>query len=225
MDSKNQKDAFEEIAEKEMLSSEVRTLAGIFIGLALVIILHAVWTMVAMLTDRSIPVVICPRTYELDAPVLMKTVGTDTLKSQDRWIRGFVRRYIQAQFPRTVADVKPSFSYVKNHSKGMVRRRYQALLNDSEEISRIVLMGMKYRFYPAGRESVRIRPENKDRWVVEVDGYLVKDMVAAQERETPTLRYIIEAGVPTIDNPEGLYVVETDVEKITDYVSGTKESL
>lgn len=222
-----QEDALSQIAKREVLSGQLKTLAGLFIGLSLVIIAHAIWTTVKMLGDRSVPVVVCPRTYDLDAPVLMKTIDAKGLQNQDRWIRGFMRRFITMQFPRTKEDVPTFFDYVVKHSTGDINYKFSSLLKDVGDISDMVKNGFYYRFYPKSDNDLRIRTVQgkNNQWIVEIDGYLIKRMSVTQERYTPTLRYTVEAGTPTIDNPEGLYVIEGDVEQITDYVSGRKESL
>lgn len=220
-------DALSQIAKREVLSGQLKTLAGLFIGLALVIIAHAIITTYKMLSDRSVPVVVCPRVYDLDAPVLMKTIDVKGLQNQDRWIRGFMRRFITMQFPRTKEDVKSFFEYVEKHSTGDINYKYQTLLKDVGDIADMVKNGFYYRFYPKSDNDMRIRTVQgtKNQWIVEIDGYLIKRMSVTQERYTPTLRYTVEAREPTIDNPEGLYVIDGDVEQITDYVSGRKETL
>jgi hypothetical protein len=225
--SSSQDDALSQIAKREVLSSGLRNLAGIFIGLALLIVAHAIFTTYKMLSDRSVPVVTCPRVYDLDAPVLMKTIDAKGIQAQDRWIRGFMRRFITMQFPRTAQDVQPFFEYIEKHSKGDINYKFRSLLKDVNDIRDMVKNGFFYRFYPKSADDLRIRTVQgyNNRWVVEIDGYLVKKMSITQERYTPTLRYVVEAGVPTFDNPEGLYVIEGDIEQITDYVSGRKESL
>lgn len=226
-DNLHQEDALGQIAKKEILSGQLKTLAGLFIGLALVIIAHAGISMYNMLSDRSVPVVVCPRSFDLDAPVIMKTIDARGLKNQDRWIRGFMRRFITSLFPRTKEDAKSFFQYVIDHSKGDINYKYKTLMVDIDEVSDMIKNEYYYRFYPKDNNDVRIRTVQgtNNRWVVEIDGYLIKRMSLTQERFTPTLRYVVEAGEPTIDNPEGLYVIEGDVEQITDYVSGRKESL
>lgn len=220
-------DALEKLAQREVLNTQLRTLAGLFIGLSLVIISHAIMTSYSMLTDKSVPVVVCPRTFDLDAPVLMKTIDATGLKAQDRWIRGFVRRFITMQFPRTKEDAQPFFEYVVAHSKGNIKYKYESLLEDIKAISEMIDSGFFYRFYPKSEQELRIRTVQgrNDQWIIEIDGFLVKRMMTMQERYNPTLRYTIEAGLPTIENPEGLYVVDGDIEQITDYVSGRKENL
>jgi len=150
------------------------------------------------------------------------------IKEKDRWVRGFVRRFILAQFPRTKEDVKKSFKYVKDHSTDSVRFKYEKLLSDAEKISENI-DGTHYQFYPKVSDSgydLRIRKgDSSDEWVVEIDGYLVKKMNNNEERYFPTLKYKIKAGKATLQNPEGLYVVEANIERIVDYVSGKKENL
>lgn len=220
-------DDLKDLVEQEVLTSGLRTLCGAFIALALLIGFHAVYGIYNMLTDKSVPLVVCPRAFDLDAPVLMKTIKDTGPVAQDRWIRGFMRRYITSQFPRVPADVEPFFSYVSKHSTGYVKNRYEALLRDREDISSMVGAGWFYQVYPKASSELKISTIQgyNNRWQVELDTYMIKNMTLSKERFTPTLRYTVQAGDPTIDNPEGLYVIETDVEQITDYVSGNKESL
>ena len=220
-------DALKKLAEQEILTGGLKTLAGIFIGLALGIAGHASMSTFNMLTDRSVPVVVCPRNFDLDSPVLMKTIEDKGVKNQDRWIRGFMRRFITMQFPRSEKDVPTFFDYIVKHSKGNVQYKFKTLLKDKEDIADMVKNGYYYKFYPKNSLELRIRTVQgkTNQWIVELEGYLVKRMSVTQERFTPTLRYTVESGEPTIDNPEGLYVIEGEVEQITDYVSGRKENL
>lgn len=223
----SQEEALKDLVEQEVLTGGLRTLSAIFIGLALLIGFHSVYTIVKMLGDRSLPLVVCPREYTLDAPVVMKTIERSSIKSQDRWIRGFMRRFLTYQFPRSVQDVKPFFNYIYNHSKGDINLKFESYLKDVEAIQDMVKYGNYFRFYPKDSKDLRIRPVDgyTNRWVVEIDGYLIKKMSLTTERFTPVLRYTVESGEPTMDNPEGLYVIEGNIEQYVDYVSGKKENL
>jgi hypothetical protein len=186
---------------------------------------HAFVSIYSLWTDKSIPLVVCPRSFELDAPVLMKTI-TDVESSyiQDRWIRGFIRRYVLNSYPRTEADAEPFYTYLQNHSKGAVQTKYEAYLNQIEEIKVRIASGNTLRFYATNSQDVRIRKNaNSGEWTVEIDGYLVKNYGGRQERSIKTLRYTVEAGSATRINPDGLYVTDADLEMLTDYVSGKKE--
>jgi hypothetical protein len=220
----------DELLERESSSRLLSRICIIFIGFSIAFCAHSVYSMVGFLTDASIPLVTCPRNYVVDAPVLMKPIRDESALTQDRWIRGFTRRYILSSFPRVKDDVIPFFQFLVDHSEGEVKVKYQSLLKDTEEIQAIINSGSYYKFYPKhvddGGSAIRIRPaEEAGKWVVEVDGYLVKKMNNIQERYTPTLRYTVEAGKPTLTNPEGLYVTDGTIEQITDYVSNTKEKL
>lgn len=232
-DNNNEKDSLfntsevKDLAERDVLTSRMKTGLAVIIALFLVIVAHTALSIISMLSDRSVPVVVCPRPSDLDAPVLMKTLDQESLVVQDRWIRGFTRRFVMSLFPRTPQDVKPFYTYVVNHSEGATKRKFQGYVKDSEEIASLVRSFNFYKFYPKNSQDVRIRTVQgySNRWVVEVDGYLVKRMNVTQERFTPTLRFTVEAQKATIDNPEGLYVIEFENEQITDYVSGRKENL
>lgn len=223
----NQEEALKDLVEQEVLTGGLRTLAAVFIGLALLIGFHAVYTIFNMLGDRTVPIVMCPREYNLDAPVLMKTIKDNGNQAQDRWIRGFMRRYILNQFPRHKDDVAPFFTYIYNHSKGSIQTKFASYLKDKEDIAEMVKNGWYYKFYPQDSKKLRIRPVqgNPSQWVVEIDGYLIKRMTLTTERFAPTLRYTVETGQPTMDNPEGLYVIDGNIEQFVDYVSGKKENL
>jgi len=196
-------------------------LVSVFIAFSIFITGHALYSIYEMLTDDSIPMVICPRTDNLDAPVVMNVLkDTKELYIQDRWIRGFVRRYILNLFPRTQDDAEPFYTYVRDHSKGKVKVKYDAFLNDINRISESIKSGNKIMFYPKNSTEVRIdRTKHENEWIVEVDGYMIKQY-NGEERTTPTVRFTVEAGEPTKENPEGLYVTDLKTKVIADYVSG-----
>jgi hypothetical protein len=219
-----------ELLQREVESTFLSRISLIFVAFSIVYCVHSIMNIGFFLTDNSVPLVVCPRNFVVDAPVLMKPIRDEGAIVQDRWIRGFIRRYITSQMPRTAKDVEPFFKYALNHSDGLIKEKYQAFVKDKEEIQILIGSGSFYRFYPKhidqGQPSIRIRgTDTVGQWVVEVDGYLIKKMSNIQERYTPTLRYTVEAGKPTIQNPEGLYVIDGTFEQITDYVSNTKEKL
>lgn len=219
-----------EMVERQIASNLLIRLSYLFIALSIVYAVHSIGSIFKYATDNSVPLVNCPLAYELDAPVLMKPLRDENPKAKDRWIRGFIRRYIQSQFPRNSEDFTAFTTYVANHSKYAVKDKYESLLIDKEQIMKFIEAQFFYKFYPkfglGDGSDIRIRANDiPDQYVVEVDGYLIKRMNKIQERFTPTLRYVVEMGKPTLQNPEGIYVVDANIEQITDYVSGTKENL
>ena len=217
-----------DLVERDRASTRVNAVAYLFVAISLAYALHSVYSIGQYLIDDSVPLVNCPKTYALDAPVIMQTIRSDSIQSQDRWIRGFMRRFITSQFPRTSEDVTPFFKYVIEHSAGMVQRKYKSLLVEENEIKAFIGYGFNYRFYPKftdGSELKIRKTDNPKQVIVEIDGFLVKKMAKVTKRYSPTMKYKLEIGTPTLKNPEGITVLETDIEQITDYISGTKEKL
>jgi len=216
------------IVKKDVEYSLFLRILIFLIAICIVYIYHTTTSIIKYITDDSIPVVSCPKEYVVDSPIVMKTMNEVSAKEKDRWVRGFMRRVLLAQFPRTKDDVGRSFKYMVDHSKDEVNSKYSALYNDYEPISRYI-ESMYYRFYPKMNDSgyeMRIRKgATENEWFVEIDGYLIKRMSNNEERYFPTLKYKIVAGKATMQNPEGLYVTEATMERITDYVSGKKENL
>lgn len=221
------KEQIKDLAEQEVLSTKLVILFTIFVSLSIGIIAHAGYSVYAMLADKTIPVVVCPVEYNLDAPVVMKTIDKSSAKVTDRWIRGFMRRFITYQFPRKGVEAKPFFTYLANHSKDHVQLKYQELVDEIKQITDFIEGGFYYRFYPTDSKQMRIskNESSKNLWTVEIDGFLIKKMGNKEERYNPTLKYVVESGESNIDNPEGLYVIDANLEQITDYVSGNKTSL
>lgn len=216
---------FDQIEEKNKAERTLRFFLSIFIGLSLLLLFQALYSIFEFATDDSIPLVSCPKSYELNAPVILKSVSSSELTT-DRWIRGFIGRYMKYQFPRTGEDAEKFFTYVKNHSTGSIKRKYQSYLKEMENIEKLINSGFYYKVYAKNSTEVRIRSidnEENKRWIVEVDSYIVNMAGLDQVRTNPTLRYTVEAGKPTLTNPEGLYVVKSNMDEKVDYVSGREK--
>ena len=216
----NENKDFKELDERDKARSLAINTLSLFIGLSALILFHALYSMYDFATDDSVPLVVCPRSFELDAPVLMEKIGEETL-TQDRWLRGFVRRFVTYQFPRTEDDAPKFYEYVKNHSVGAVHQKYLAYVKDIDSIKALIGDGYFYKFHPKNSQDIAIRKPNEDmEWIVEIDGWIVARYGMEIERFAKTLRYRIKFGKPTITIPEGLYVAESSVDEILDYVSG-----
>lgn len=222
------KDDADFIIQKDVEYSLFLKILIVLISICIVYIYHTTVSIIKYASDDSIPVVSCPKEYVVDSPVVMKTIKDAPSKEKDRWIRGFIRRFVLAQFPRTKEDAGRSFKYAADHSMDEVYTKYSSLYNDHEKIANQIENNY-YRFYPKmGSSGYEIRIRNgssENEWYVEVEGYLIKRMSNNEERYFPTLKYKVVADKATMHNPEGLYVSEANMERITDYVSGTKEDL
>ena len=200
-----------------------------FVALSIAIIIHSGWSVIKMLNDDSIPLVVCPRTFDLDRPVLMETITEkNEAYVQDRWIRGFIRTYVMSLFPRTPEDAEKFFSYIRDHSTGSVQYKYKSYVDDIKQIEDRIRAGNVVKFYPKTGDGVRIRPTQKSgvqtEWAVEVDGYLNKGFENNAERTLPKVRMIVKTTVPTQTNPEGLIVTDLKIDDtIADFMSSREK--
>jgi hypothetical protein len=227
-----------DMLERDKASSALMNVAVVFVGVALFFSLHSLVSIFHYLADDTVPLVACPRSFDLDAPVLMKSIGVQNAEVQDRRLRGFIRRVITSQMPRVEKDVVPFFQFMVSHSEGSVQDHYQSFLNGKSDITSFINAGYYIRFYPkftlaslgdnsksTDDSGLRIRKSDKPGvFVIEQDGYLVKKMEKNQERTNITLRYEVTEGKQTLHNPEGLYVTEANVDQISDFISGNKET-
>lgn len=220
------RESIKDLATQNVLSLNIYFLIGAFMVASMFNIFKSAYTTYRAFTDKTRPVYSCPREYNTDAPVIMKTIKDNGQKSVDRWIRGFMRRYINYQFPRREQEVKPFFSYVSKHSRDVVKYKYDTLLHDIDAVSKIIGGGTYYKYYARDSKDLIIRPiDGSSKWAVSLDVYLVKKIGMKEERYNPTLNFIIETGPANIDNPEGLYVIEANIDQITDFVSGNTKKL
>ena len=218
------KDDLKPLAEKESEGTMVVLLSMAFLACSIFVIAQSVMSMAKVLSDNSIPLVHCPKSYSLDSPVLLAPVKEGEPLQKDAWIRGFMRKYVLSQFPRTGGDVKPFFEYIAAHSEGRLSSRFDSLASGDREIAALIDNNYYTKFYPKSSDDLRIRAtDHESEWVVEIDGYLVKRIGLEESRTTPTLRYTVVARASTLSNPEGLFVTESNIDKIVDYQSGRKK--
>ena len=219
-----EQDELKPLVEKEAATNWLSIVAGAFLAIATFVSISSIIGIISISQDETIPLVICPSVYEIDSPVLMKTISAAKPEMKDKWIKGFVRRVLQAQFPRTSQDAETHVTYIMNHSKGDVRRLYEGYFEEIDAFKTLIDQGYYYAFYPNNTLEVRIRSTgNGGEWAVEVDGFMVRTAGSKEERTTPTLNYVIKTGEHTLKNPEGLYVVESNIIEIADYVSGRRD--
>lgn len=215
--------------EHEIERNGVLSWLILFAALSIALIFHSSYSLYKMITDESIPLVVCPRTYDLDRPVIMSTLeATNQVYVQDRWLRGFVRTYIQSLFPRTENDAETFYAYIRDHSSGQVEYKYQSYIDSLTEIKSRIKSGQLIKFYPKTGDGVRIRPTQatgvQTEWAVEVDGYYNRGYENNSERKLPTIRLTVSAAKPTQKNPEGLVVSVLKIDDtIADLMSGRKK--
>lgn len=219
-----EQDELKPLLEREAATNWLLIVSGIFLAVATFVSISSFLNIISILNDDTIPLVTCPRVYELDSPVLLKTVANSPKEVKDKWIKGFMRRFIQAQFPRSAEDAEKHLKFIVNHSTGSVQNAYEGYLDELEEFKGLLKQNFYYAFYPNNTLDVRIRSTGSSgEWAVEIDGFMIRYASSKEERTTPTLRYTVKAGDHTMENPEGLYVTDSNILEIADYVSGREE--
>ena len=210
------------LLERDAHFSNVHYFYMAVVSFSIVISCFGLYYGIHYIIDDEVPVVECPASYTLDAPVTLPPISKQSAKQKDSWIKGFMRRYINSSFPRKPEDVVEFLTFVANHSTGAVNVKYKNLLNASDRYKDEVL-SRSIRFYPSGNEKFRIRQIKGDSWSVEIDGFLVKQVGDAENREQVVLKYDVEGVVQTAENPEGLVVTYED-RIYTDFVTGNQEA-
>jgi len=214
-----------ELKEKSDAEGKLITLIGAVIGLVLMMMLHNFYSIYDMVTDDSISFVKCPRSFELDRPVVLKRFEDSDTKVIDTWIKSFSTTYILNLFPRTAEDVEPFFNYIKNHSEGWTKKRFIARLESLKSIKKEVSTNNFSKFYFKDSSQIKIRKISSVgtiKWKIVLEGFLHKKQGTYSEKSQPKVEMIIRKIKPTITNPEGLIVEEIVSAHIIDPVSGDK---
>lgn len=218
-----EQDELNPLLEKQAANNWLNIILGIFLAIAAFLSVTTFLDIVRIANDKTIPLVVCPRTFDLDRPVLMKTITSAPAKVKDAYIKGFVRKLVQSQFPRTADDAEQALKFLVSHSEGALASKFSGFLKNIELFKELIQSGYFYEFYPENSLDVRIRSTGRSgEWAVEVDGHMTKHVDKMELRTTPTLRYVIRTGDHTLTNPEGLYVVDGNLLDYIDYVSGRK---
>ena len=182
---------------------------------------YSFYQLFSVYTDDSAIVGVCPRAYDLDSPVKMDLLGKNH-NLKDKWLKGFVRKVLTYNYPRSGNDVEVFYKYLSSHSLGSDKIKYLARLDEISEIKRSLESGNFAKFYPEDSKDVKIRPLDENTWKVQIDGYLKQRLDGKVSVTTPTISFEVETGKITKDNPEGLYFSNYQVEEIYDFVTGRK---
>lgn len=215
-----------DLAAKEDSFSATTFLVALLLSISVMTSIYSIYSIVTKLGDHTIPLVQCPKSYDLDSPVILPVIRDTSIFSKDKWVRGFIRKYVTHQFPRNEADAESSLKYVSGRSSGKIKDLYEGRLNNIDKFKTLFRQGYYYSFYAKDIEDgkdIRIRRDGIGTWAIEVDGYMVHRLRENEVRTTPTLRYTVKSGPVTLENPEGLYVTWSNQDEYKDPVSGEKQ--
>lgn len=219
-----EKEALQELSENSVEKKRLLDMAGIVLGLSFLMIIHNFYSIFKMMSDDSIPLVHCPRSFDMDRPVLLKRIY-ETKLGADNMVRGFSINYVRSLFPRAVEDFEPFTNYVVDHSEGYIQKRYEARLKEKKVITGNIDTGIFSKFWIADSQKIQIRAvEGKEgSWKVIIFGYLHKRASGGNfEKLQPRIELIVKAIPATITNPEGLIVSDILIKQIKDPISGSE---
>lgn len=218
-------DDLKELTEKQSEKTNLTTMAGVLLGLILVMIFHNFYSIYNMLFDDSIPLVHCPREFSLDRPVILKSISEMDARTTDNWIKGFVIAYTMKLFPRSVEDSKEFFKYIASHSTGTIKTRYEARVSSIDKINREIENGNLTKFWITDSEKIIIRKVSTGVWNVVVFGFMHRKNNGEMVKMQPRVELTVESVGASRQNPEGLVVTDIRLVQITDPVSGEEVEL
>ena len=143
-----ERDITRELAEiethKEMTSNNEVIFFSISSGVILCCLIFA-WI---FHTDDEIQAFVCPVTKEMDAPVALRKINEIDQYEAENFLRGFVRQYVRALYPKNSFEAPEHYRFVKLHSVGKEREIYAGFLKDVERIGRELDQGKTTDFFP-----------------------------------------------------------------------------
>lgn len=169
-----------------------------------------------------------PDQRNMDAPVLLKEFDRGTIQDVDTLMKGFVRQYMRARYPKNGEEARMMYEFIAKHSKGDVRKDFLARLDRIEEIKSKIGSGSTVNIYPKSSGDLKIRKNGLlGNWVAEFDGRYVADTgMDASARASVKVRLELTQDTQSINNsPSGFYVTDYKVTYIKDGVTNEIEEI
>lgn len=163
-----------------------------------------------------------PDQRNMDAPVLLKEADRGTIRDVDTLMKGFVRQYLRARYPKNGSEARMMYEFIVKHSMGDIKKDFSARLDRIDEISRLLDSGSTVTIYPKNSEELKIRKNGiLGNWIAEFDGRYVADSGTDNSaRAYVKVRIEISQGTQSIKNsPSGFYVSDYKVTYIKDGVT------
>lgn len=227
----NERDITLELAEIESHKEIASSNEVVFFSISCGIILCCLTFSWLYHTDDEIQVYACPASREMDAPVAMKRINDIGQYEAENFIRGFVRQYVRALYPKNSGEAEDHFKFIALHSTGKEKEIYKGFLNDLENIGKELDSGKTTDFFPirpiSDPDSVLMSKSDLGGWVVEIKGFLNNRHSAMDDdRGVVTLRFEVVKDKARLDGSySGLYVRAFDIVTVTDSVSNNLKSV
>lgn len=223
-----ERDITKELAELQTSKEMASQGELIFYSFATGIVLVCLFLSYIYVTDDQIQVFKCPVMREMDAPVAMKKISDVDEYEAEVFIRGFVRQYVRALYPKNSSEAEGHFKFITQHSLGNQKVLYAGFLKDHVKIGQDLDNGRTTDFFPVNSLDMRISKNSlSDSWIVEIDGYMNNRTSALEDdRGVVTLRLEVVKDKSRLDGSySGLYVSNVDILTMTDAVANNKKSV
>ena len=215
------KEALSGLDAKDKARINLLNLIGVLIGLVALMFVHNIYSIYTMWTDESIPLVMCPKSFELDRPVVLKTLSEADKVDVDNMIKGFSLAFVTRLFPRTKEDAKPFFEYIANHTEGLLNKKYEARVDSIKKIENAIDIGNYIKLYIADSQDIKVRKiSNSESWRVIMKAYLHKRKIGEMEKTQPKIELVVRYVGATVSNPEGFIVDDIKIRHIVDPIAG-----
>jgi len=222
------RDITKEMAEMESAKEASSQSETLFISLSVGIIFGCLYFSHSFITDDSIQIFKCPVMREMDAPVAMKKISDIDSYDAEIYIRGFVRQYIRALYPKNSLEAEELFRFIAQHSLGKEKEVYGGYLNDFKKIGDSLDQGRSTDFFPVSSTDIRISKNTlSSSWIVEIDGFMNNRHSALEDdRGAVTLRLeVVKDSARLGGSHSGLYVSNLEVVSMTDPVANNQKNV
>lgn len=216
-------DVIQEIEESQQTIINERKNYSILNALLVSLLVISVYFTYRNVTDDSIMVYQCPITNDLDGASKLTQITDGRTRDYETLIRGEIRKFIRAMYPKNALEAKYLWEYAYRHSKGSLKDDFEEKLEYLDKQKDQFRLGNVTSVYPSvpSDEAISIR-ESGGGWNVSIPVRRVKRFGATgDERIEPTIKMRIESYDPHIEGSEsGLYVTDFYLSYVPDSISG-----
>ena len=217
----NSLNSVDKIIEIESQNKFNKDNSRIILALFVAIILLTAYQIMDLVFDDSIMAYQNTTTPSLDAPVVANRLDSVSVKDVESLIRGEVRRYLRARYPKNGKEAKYLYKYVMNHSEGRTKLDFKARLQDITEISKQLDSGSVVSIYPVNSKKILIEEASSGKWNIRIPVRRVNSIgTKGDERTEPTIEMTMVYRKPSNkESSSGLYVTNYKVAYIPNSLS------
>lgn len=183
------------------------------------------------INDDELQVYSCPANFYQDAPIMLTKIEHEDVDAIEKYLRGFIRQYVRAIYPKNSTEAETMYRFAGNHSKGVLRQTYLGMASKAKDIGSELDGGRFTDFFTVTpiteKNTIIISKKTDNSWSIQIEGYLNdKKGITNDDRGAVTLKFVVEKGEAKLGGSySGLYVTSFEIIAVKDYVSGNEEVL